>query len=603
MTKLLTKPKRFILSLIFGLVVCSSSFGAVNIVIQVADPSGVGFNDVTPVIPIGGNNGATLGEQRLNAFQFAADVWGATLTNGPPITIRASWMAQGCSANSGTLGSAGATSIRRDFPNAPFAGTWYSAALANMLSGSDRNGSAAELDAQFNLSVGMSGCLENLHWYYGLDNNHGSSGIDLVTVLLHEFAHGLGFQSFTNSSTGQQAGDTQSGFFPSVYDRFLFDNTVGKTWSQMTDAERVTSAVNTNNLVWSGALVMSDAGLLFAGKDQLGHPLVYAPNPVSTGSSVSHWDNTASPNQLMEPNIRSDLTHSVQPPQDLTFSLLADIGWVGTGPPPSPTPTPSPPNNDNFANAQVISGCTGSVTGSNVGATHEPGEPSHDSANPPDPGAASVWYQWQAPSSGSTTITTAGSDYDTMLGVYTGNSVGALTAIAKNDDVDPAIIITSAVTFNATAGITYEIAVDGWGGDAGSIVLNWSDTGCTQTPIMLTEEGSNRAIAFDSVTQVRGPFPIISLFNFSTDNHTRLMLFTSNLGITGGAQSSLSVQAQDASLQTYTLPVENVGNVPGLDQASYIVVRLTDQLPAGDLLVTVTLRGAVSNQATVGIVR
>ena len=108
-----------------------------------------------------------------------------------------------------------------------------------------------------------------------------------------------------------------------------------------------------------------------------GHPRMFAPNPVQGGSSVSHWDTVLTPSQLMEPNITSGLSHSVRPPQDLTFSLLTDVGWCVSNcppppPPPSPTPTPSPPANDNFANAQLISGCSGSVTGTNVAATKEP---------------------------------------------------------------------------------------------------------------------------------------------------------------------------------------------------------------------------------------
>ena len=67
---------------------------------------------------------------------------------------------------------------------------------------------------------------------------------------------------------------------------------------------------------------------LRAGSDQVNHALMYAPNPFESGSSVSHWDTSALPNQLMEPNISNDLTHSVVLPQDLTFSLLRDVGWV-----------------------------------------------------------------------------------------------------------------------------------------------------------------------------------------------------------------------------------------------------------------------------------
>ena len=59
----------------------------------------------------------------------------------------------------------------------------------------------------------------------------------------------------------------------------------------------------------------------------LNRALLYTPNPFQSGSSVSHWDTIAFPNQLMEPAINGDLTHEVAPPQDLTFPLLKDIGW------------------------------------------------------------------------------------------------------------------------------------------------------------------------------------------------------------------------------------------------------------------------------------
>ena len=64
-----------------------------------------------------------------------------------------------------------------------------------------------------------------------------------------------------------------------------------------------------------------------AGADSAGRPLLYTPAMLASGSSVSHWDVTASPNLLMEPNISADLTLFVSPPYDLTLPLLKDIGW------------------------------------------------------------------------------------------------------------------------------------------------------------------------------------------------------------------------------------------------------------------------------------
>src|SRR3954466_11863353 len=117
----------FFMAVMFG--ASSSAFATATIVIQNADNPGVGFNDTTAVSPVGGNPGTTLGQQRLNAFQAAADKWGATLDSPITITIRAQWLAQTCTATSAVLGSAGAIGIFRDFPGAPFAGTWYNESL------------------------------------------------------------------------------------------------------------------------------------------------------------------------------------------------------------------------------------------------------------------------------------------------------------------------------------------------------------------------------------------------------------------------------------------------------------------------------------------
>src|SRR5712691_8487357 len=152
------------------LFIATSAFGAATIVIQNNDPAGVGFNDTTSVPPVGGNPGTTLGQQRLNAFQAAANIWGATLTSTPTITVAATWEPLSCTSTTAVLGAAGTNSIWSDFPGATFPGTWYSAALANKLSGTDLDPGGAEMRARFNINLGNSGCLDGKHFYLGLDN-------------------------------------------------------------------------------------------------------------------------------------------------------------------------------------------------------------------------------------------------------------------------------------------------------------------------------------------------------------------------------------------------------------------------------------------------
>lgn len=113
-----------------------------------------------------------------------------------------------------------------------------------------------------------------------------------------------------------------------------------------------------------------------------------------------------------------------------------------------------PPGNDSFAAALELTGRDTSASGTNKDATKEAGEPAHAA----EPGGASVWYRWTAPASGKATVSTCASDFDTLLAVYTGAAVNALTEVGSNDD---ACGFQSSVSFPAAEGTTYRIAVDG----------------------------------------------------------------------------------------------------------------------------------------------
>lgn len=128
------------------------------------------------------------------------------------------------------------------------------------------------------------------------------------------------------------------------------------------------------------------------------------------------------------------------------------------------------PTNDAFAQAMVIAGTAGTATGSTTDASKEAGEPNHAG----NAGGRSIWFSWIGRGNGVWTFDTRGSSFDTLLGIYTGTSVGSLTAITSNDD-DQALR-TSRVQFNAVSNTTYFAAVDGSGGAAGSVVLNWTFT-------------------------------------------------------------------------------------------------------------------------------
>lgn len=466
---------------------------AATIKIQSRDPAGTGFNDPTPVAPVGGNNGTTLGQQRLNVYRYVADIWEKNLESDVEIVVSAAWEPLTCSATSATLGSASAWNIWYDFPGgAPR--TWYPQALANKLAGvnlsagqPDTSGyNNVDIKTQFNSNLGKPDCLAGSPFYLGLDGNAGDK-VNFAATLLHELGHGLGFSVISvNTATGNRINAEGTAYtstgLPSIWERFMYDNTIKKTWLEMTSAERRASAINPLQLAWTGKNAVAGASILAplpvvkssspagivptapyspspfgptlsgtailgalanvstqpgelghacspfdaanaaavkgkvalidrggcnftvkvinaqnagavaailinnvagtftpggadpavripsvgiqrddgaalkaavnaakpygtrsspglvsawlaidpnrkAGADLAGRPLLYTPNPLIGGSSVSHWDVSASPNLLMEPNINDDLTLEVKPPKDLTLPLLKDLGW------------------------------------------------------------------------------------------------------------------------------------------------------------------------------------------------------------------------------------------------------------------------------------
>jgi len=119
---------------------------------------------------------------------------------------------------------------------------------------------------------------------------------------------------------------------------------------------------------------------------------------------------------------------------------------------------------DNFANRTVLTGLAPSTSGSNIGATAEVGEPSQSGI------INSEWWSWTAPNSGTFTIHTKNSNFDTFLSVFTGSAVNNLTWKGSNDDGGGNQ--TSLLSLNVTAGTPYQIAVDGFGSYRGSIQLN-----------------------------------------------------------------------------------------------------------------------------------
>jgi len=135
---------------------------------------------------------------------------------------------------------------------------------------------------------------------------------------------------------------------------------------------------------------------------------------------------------------------------------------------------------------------------------------------------------------------------------------------------------------------------------ATNLVVAFQSAPVSSPPVIFVEEGTNNAVVIDSVTFMRGPFPLNNPNNFSSDHRTRIMILTSNLGLWQADLSDPTALVVEAG--GVNLTVESVGSigVPGLG-SSYIIVRLPDNVPTGLVELRVKLRGVASDPKMLNI--
>jgi|GEM_PF-1730918 len=158
------------------------------------------------------------------------------------------------------------------------------------------------------------------------------------------------------------------------------------------------------------------------------------------------------------------------------------------------------PPDDNFANATIIPapGITNSAL--TTYASKETGEPNHAGNG----GGRSVWWTWTAPATiGVATVNTGGSTFTTLLGVYTGSTVGGLTPVASNDGVNNSSGRAS-LKFDPVPGKQYYIALDGYNGQSGAAVLNFRFTQDKTPPSVAFTSPAAGALVTGSTITVHG---------------------------------------------------------------------------------------------------
>lgn len=324
------------LALCAGLALSGNGWAA-TMQLVIGDAAGEGFNDRTPVAPVGGNEGETLGEQRRIALQYAADILGSRIDSPLPIRIAARFVALGCSVNSATLAQASPATFTANFGAARAQDdVFYPVALANALRGRRLANVSNDINATFNpsLDAGDADCLRGQRWYYGLDGARPGVGTSFVSTAVHELTHGLGFVSLVRlqDTSASRAGqfpvaESRDRRLPDVFSTFIQDLSLpgAPRWPQLTDAQRRQSLTNAPSVVWADSSTNSRAMSALDDGFNQGRLRMYTPGLLSAGSSVSHWDISLSPDQIMEPFATGNdqVTEGI----GLSSCALENLGW------------------------------------------------------------------------------------------------------------------------------------------------------------------------------------------------------------------------------------------------------------------------------------
>lgn len=244
------------------------------------------------------------------AFQAAVDVWQSLLITKVAIKITANWDG----ITSSTLATSGAKKVYKNFANAPIKDVWYPSALAEAIAGVNLNGTEADIAITVN---------KNISWSFDTDGTRQAFKYDLMTVILHEIAHGLGF---TTSMKLAGTNETQAQWgiegLPLIYDIF----------SQRSNGQVLTNTAIIGNPSTQLKAAITSADVFFkisSGPLSNDYPKMYAPTTYRSGGTLSHLDESKYPkgseNSLMSPQIgAAEINHY---PGQVILGILNQIGW------------------------------------------------------------------------------------------------------------------------------------------------------------------------------------------------------------------------------------------------------------------------------------
>lgn len=248
------------------------------------------------------------------AIEKAVSIWEQVVVSAVPIMIKVSWT----SLNGTTLAQSGATKVHRNFRNAIYKDVWYPTPLAESIAGADLNNGETDMVVNIN---------KDINWSYATDGRATVNKYDMVTVVLHEIAHGLGinasFDVSTNTTTNEIQGKWGQSGYAYIYDVFIID----AFNRQLIDTKVYGNPSDKLNKILTGNVLYFDLRTV---SSTLSLPKVYAPSPFKSGGNVSHLDEQSFPigneNSLMSPTIRA--AEVVHQPGSVILAILYKLGWA-----------------------------------------------------------------------------------------------------------------------------------------------------------------------------------------------------------------------------------------------------------------------------------
>jgi hypothetical protein len=253
-------------------------------------------------------------DQTITAFDYAIKILESILPAGTKTTVLANWAkieTTGVLGNSSVTAVVGGWSIDAYKPLA-----LYPVSLAEKIAGTDLN---PEQSGDIVLTLNSSS-----NWYLGTDGNVPAGKFDLVTVVLHELCHGLGF--FDSMNADNTTGWYGISSFPVIYDMFI-ENSEGRKLTDTlifpNNSPELLKQFTGGKLYFKGPVLKA-----MTGEEEA---RIYAPSTWDNGSSISHLDEEMSvdpESRLMTPFI--DMQEAIHNPGIYTKAILGDLGWINT---------------------------------------------------------------------------------------------------------------------------------------------------------------------------------------------------------------------------------------------------------------------------------